>query len=141
MFACITLAINVAITGLIVGRLLYHRQFIQDALGREHGSRYMRIITMCIESAALVVGFNLVLIVLVLVKAQENAALILLQMMAQIYTISPFLILFRISHGRVHHNPTLEFRVQNAEDVINRDIPLQFAVANSPESTMISDAS
>uniref|UniRef100_A0A8H7XQJ7 Uncharacterized protein n=1 Tax=Psilocybe cubensis TaxID=181762 RepID=A0A8H7XQJ7_PSICU len=92
MFACITLAINVAITGLIVGRLLYHRQFIQDALGREHGSRYMRIITMCIESAALVVGFNLVLIVLVLVKAQENAALILLQMMAQIYVSKIFLI-------------------------------------------------
>jgi len=40
---------------MIVSRLVYHQRYVRNTLGVEHGSSYTNIITMCIESSALMV--------------------------------------------------------------------------------------
>ena len=50
--------VNIMLAALIVGRLVYHRRYVQNALGVEHGSPYTNVITMCVESSALMVIFG-----------------------------------------------------------------------------------
>jgi len=47
--------VNVILTALIVFRLVYHRRYVRNALGVQHGSLYANVITMCVESSALMV--------------------------------------------------------------------------------------
>ncbi|KDR83022.1 hypothetical protein GALMADRAFT_863900 [Galerina marginata CBS 339.88] len=122
LFSSITLIINVTITTFIVARLLYHWRYIHDVLGPGHGSRYMKIVAMSIESASLIVVFNLVFIALVLIKFESNASFILLQMMVQVYVISPFLIVFRVAYNKASGSPTTGFRTQNAEEIVKIEI-------------------
>ena len=46
---------NIIFAVLIASRLVYHRRYIQNTLGVEHGSPYANVITMCVESSALMV--------------------------------------------------------------------------------------
>ncbi|KIM47138.1 hypothetical protein M413DRAFT_63540, partial [Hebeloma cylindrosporum] len=54
-FILLSAFINIILAALIVFRLLYHRRNVRNALGAEHGSPYTNIITMCVESSALMV--------------------------------------------------------------------------------------
>ena len=47
--------VNIILAVLIISRLVYHRRYIQNTLGMEHGTPYTNVITMCIESSALMV--------------------------------------------------------------------------------------
>ena len=55
VFISLSTLINIILAVLIVSRLVYHRRYIRNALGEQHGSPYTNIITMCIESSALMV--------------------------------------------------------------------------------------
>ena len=47
--------VNFILAVLIASRLVYHRRYIRNTLGVEHGSPYTNIITMCVDSSALMV--------------------------------------------------------------------------------------
>ncbi|KDR83019.1 hypothetical protein GALMADRAFT_134531 [Galerina marginata CBS 339.88] len=137
LFSAITLVINVGITSLIVGRLLYHRHYLLEAFGPGHGSAYLRVTAMCVESATLVVAFNVVLIVLLFAQKQNNSSLILLQMMVQVYVISPFLIIFKVAHDRVYRPRTSHSQSRIAQEIVNRDLKtLEFTSEPSTPSSM-----
>ena len=55
VFISLSALINIILAALIVCRLVYHRRCARNSLGVEHGSSYTNIITMCIESSALMV--------------------------------------------------------------------------------------
>lgn len=57
-FAVISLFVNLLITALVVLRLLFFRKRLRATLGSCHGSAYTTVISMCIESAALVIVFS-----------------------------------------------------------------------------------
>ena len=58
VFISLSAFVNIILTVLIVSRLVYHRRYIQNTLGVQHGSPYTNVITMCVESSALVVISN-----------------------------------------------------------------------------------
>ena len=55
VFILLSAFVNIILAMLIVFRLVYHRRYVQNALGAEHGSPYTNIMTMCVESSALMV--------------------------------------------------------------------------------------
>jgi len=55
VFISLSALVNIILGALIVFRLGYHRRYIRNALGAEHGSPYTNSITMCVESSALMV--------------------------------------------------------------------------------------
>ena len=54
-FISLSALVNIILAALIVSRLVYHRRCVRNSLGREHGSPYTNVITMCVESSALMV--------------------------------------------------------------------------------------
>jgi hypothetical protein len=55
VFISLSAIVNIILAALIVFRLVYHRRYVRNTLGAEHGSPYTNIMTMCIESSALMV--------------------------------------------------------------------------------------
>ena len=54
-FISLSALLNIILAALIVFRLVYHQRYVRDALGLEHKFPYTNIITMCVESSALMV--------------------------------------------------------------------------------------
>lgn len=63
-FASTTLSVNWIITTLVVTRLLVFRANVKRTMGNDHGRPYIGIISMCIESAALVIIFATIFLTL-----------------------------------------------------------------------------
>ena len=55
VFLSLSTLVNIILAVLIVSRLVYHRRYIRNTLGVQHGSPYTNVITMCVESSALMV--------------------------------------------------------------------------------------
>ena len=55
VFLSLSTLVNIILAVLIVSRLVYYRRCLQNTLGVEHGSLYTNVITMCVESSALMV--------------------------------------------------------------------------------------
>jgi hypothetical protein len=53
VFISLSALVNIILAVLIVSRLVYYRRYVRDSLGVQHGSPYTNIITMCVESSAL----------------------------------------------------------------------------------------
>ena len=53
VFISLSALVNITLAALIVFQLVYHRRYVRNALGVEHGSPYTNVITMCVESSAL----------------------------------------------------------------------------------------
>jgi hypothetical protein len=50
--------VNIILAALIILRLIQHQRHIRKVLGAQHGSPYSKVITMCVESSALIVIFS-----------------------------------------------------------------------------------
>ena len=50
-----TTLVNITLALLIILRLVHHQRHIRKVLGAQHGSPYSKIITMCVESSALII--------------------------------------------------------------------------------------
>jgi len=74
--------VNIILALLIILRLVHYQRHIRKVLGEVHGSPYAKVITMCIESSALIVIFSGVYTVLVFVQA--NGSLIPFQLVPHI---------------------------------------------------------
>ncbi|KAF9560875.1 hypothetical protein CPC08DRAFT_707746 [Agrocybe pediades] len=123
-FSCITLIINVLRTALIVGRLISHHKFLKMT---GDDSPYVRIMAICIKSALVMVIFNIVFVVFSFL--QSSWSLVLLQMLVQVYVITPLMILFRIAYDRN--------RAYRAESGINTSVKF----SNSKTSTAFTPSS
>jgi len=55
VFISLSTVVNIILAALIIFRLVYHRKYVKHALGAEHASLYTNVITMCVESSALMV--------------------------------------------------------------------------------------
>ncbi|PPQ91539.1 hypothetical protein CVT25_008807 [Psilocybe cyanescens] len=56
---CISAFANILLAILISFRLTQHQRYLRKTLGKSHGTVYKRVITMCVESSALIVMFCL----------------------------------------------------------------------------------
>ncbi|KDR67223.1 hypothetical protein GALMADRAFT_1126097 [Galerina marginata CBS 339.88] len=88
---------NILLSILIVSRLLYHQKYLRRVLGVGHGSLYTRIITMCVESCALIVFFMAVYIIMF--GTGCNAQFAPLFLLPHICAISALMIVRRVAHG------------------------------------------
>ena len=57
-FHLLSTLVNTILAALIISWLVSHRRYIRNTLGVEHGSPYTNMITMCIESSALMLIFG-----------------------------------------------------------------------------------
>ncbi|KDR68148.1 hypothetical protein GALMADRAFT_146631 [Galerina marginata CBS 339.88] len=101
--------VNSILAGLIVGRLLYHQHYLRKVLGVGYGSPYTRIMMICVESSALIIASGAVAAFGNLLYPHwiyEDAApgtyvsYTALLLLPHICAISPFLIVYRVAHGR-----------------------------------------
>ncbi|KAF8155405.1 hypothetical protein B0H34DRAFT_808533 [Crassisporium funariophilum] len=112
VFFAISLFCNLVITSLIVLRLVHHSRYISLALGRRTSSLYTRVITMCLESATLLVVVNATFMGLFF-AASSNAtnlrpdrfvlsgiSLFPQELLIHVYVISAFMIISRVAQGK-----------------------------------------
>ena len=87
-FVSISALVNIILAALIVFRLIYHRRHVRKTLGVEHGSPYTNIMTMLVESSALMVisgGLYSILYLLPLTDATYVASNLVLRVLPHIY--------------------------------------------------------
>ncbi|KIM43524.1 hypothetical protein M413DRAFT_382915 [Hebeloma cylindrosporum] len=92
--------VNIILAALIILRLIRHQRHIRKVLGAQHGSPYSKVITMCVESSALIVIFSGVYSVIALVEGDGPSGLIPFLLLPHICVISPLLIVYRVAKGR-----------------------------------------
>jgi len=124
--SCTSLFVNLVITSLIVARIMYFIKTIRATLNRNHWSKYRDIVSMLMESAALITLFALAYVILTLalpIKGREFpmeslSALVPMTSMTHIYVgfpssaskghflkfwmqqvIAPCLIIYRVGQG------------------------------------------
>jgi hypothetical protein len=93
-FILLSLLVNIILATLIVSRLIYRRRHFRDILGAEHGSPYINIMTMCVESSALVVIFNATYTALTFAQRRQDAY----------WALIPFQLLPHICVGGLEHH-------------------------------------
>ncbi|KAF8880530.1 hypothetical protein BD779DRAFT_1675876 [Infundibulicybe gibba] len=97
-YGAITLALNVVTTLSIVGRLLVYRRRIVKVLGKSQTLNYSSVVSMLIESAALVVVFYILFLIPSLLSYPISS--IVYPSIVQVQIIAPFLIIFRVAQGK-----------------------------------------
>ncbi|KAF9533626.1 hypothetical protein CPB83DRAFT_845591 [Crepidotus variabilis] len=105
IFIAVTAVVNIALAVLITGRILGHRAKLREDFGPESTSPapYKKVIEICVESAAIMVVFNIVY--LAMDFEEFLGTVILINILVHVYTISPFLIIYRVSHGNMKSVP------------------------------------
>ena len=73
VFISLSLLVNIILTALIVSRLIYRQRDFRNAFGEGHGYSRINIMTMCVESSALVVIFGGTYTALTLAQRQPDA--------------------------------------------------------------------
>ena len=68
--------VNIILALLIILRLLHHQRHIRKVLGAEHGSPNSKVITMCVESSALIVIVGGVYVILDSGPGRANGSMI-----------------------------------------------------------------
>ena len=72
----LSILVNIILALLIILRLVHHQRHIRKVLGAEHGSPYSKVITMCVESSALIIIFGGVYTALGSVPGMANGSVI-----------------------------------------------------------------
>ncbi|PPQ72830.1 hypothetical protein CVT26_003339 [Gymnopilus dilepis] len=128
-----TTFVNLTLTSLIFFRLLYYQRFISKTLGAAHASTYTRVITMCIESCALIVVISTTNIVMIITN--NVGYLIPFMLLPHICVISPLLIVYRVAVGRSANTrrPPADLTLGHHSD--ERVGPFSSIRFNQPEST------
>ncbi|EJD46133.1 hypothetical protein AURDEDRAFT_164792 [Auricularia subglabra TFB-10046 SS5] len=97
-FRADSVALNLTMTLMIAGRLIYIRNKLGASLGGQHTSPYLSMAAMLIESSALysVAG----IITIVAFATGSNVAVFMVPLLGEVMCIAPMLILFRVGFGR-----------------------------------------
>ncbi|KDR67218.1 hypothetical protein GALMADRAFT_1125943 [Galerina marginata CBS 339.88] len=94
----ISIVSNLILSSLIVLRLLYHQKYLRRTVGVGHGSAYTKIITMCVESCALIIFFMATYIIMFATGCK--AQYVPLFLLPHICAISTLMIVHRVAQGR-----------------------------------------
>ncbi|RDX57160.1 hypothetical protein OH76DRAFT_19488 [Lentinus brumalis] len=94
----ISIALNILLTLLLVGRLFYMSERAKRAIGREHAATYSSIASMLIESAVPYAVTGLIFIITY--ARNSNVQNLVLPVLSQIMCISPEVIILRVAMGR-----------------------------------------
>ncbi|KAJ7624844.1 hypothetical protein FB45DRAFT_751572 [Roridomyces roridus] len=121
------------LTGLIAGRMLYHRRTMIKTLGPSYAEAYTGVSAIVVESA---VPFTVISIVLLGLFGDKNTAQnLFVPLMVQVESIAPELIILRVIMGRAWSQGTLSGEVKPA--------PTEFHFATShkrdPEADTLDD--
>jgi len=135
-FICLTLALNVLGTFFIAARLILYRYRLVGLLGTGHGSHYIQIVAILIESASLYSAF----IILLLVPYVLNNPLleVFVQVLPQAQVVSSLLIILRVVEGRGWTEKTGEQMMTNAQSgsvALDQLSPIRFNSSNGDGST------
>ena len=84
-FTSLSALINIILAALIIFRLVYYRKHVRDALGVQHGSPCTNVITMCVESSALMVIVGGLYTILCFVPLSPDGAAIMFDIITHIY--------------------------------------------------------
>ncbi|KAF8985123.1 hypothetical protein BDQ17DRAFT_1260342, partial [Cyathus striatus] len=85
----VSLSLHVLITAIVVGRLSYFRRISIAALGSEEGKRLISIISMLLESAALIVIVDITYLILFILRSL--VLIIPMQCFVYVQVIGPIL--------------------------------------------------
>ncbi|TFK38932.1 hypothetical protein BDQ12DRAFT_712478 [Crucibulum laeve] len=124
-FGYVTISLNIIVTCMVAVRILLHRHSVIRAFGFKHGTHYVGILTMMIESAILVVIFDIFFIVPF--SLQNPIANIPQQCMVHIQAIASFLIIFRVAQGKAFNRES----AIRTQDIADRLAELTFARSNN----------
>ncbi|PPQ82746.1 hypothetical protein CVT25_009300, partial [Psilocybe cyanescens] len=91
---CISAFANILLATLISVRLIQHQRHLRKTLGKSHGSLYTRVITMCVESSALIVMFCLPSVAAALVVNYPSLSQATMGVLAYVYVCA---LCYRIS--------------------------------------------
>jgi len=124
-----TMLLNIGITGAIVVKILQYRRFIRQALGEGHGAEYIGIISILIESASIIVVYDLFFLIPAVIG--HPLANIGRQIGTMVQLIPPLMIIERVARGTAISGPV----VQSLDNRISTQLSrLRFAVTQSGES-------
>jgi len=111
---------NVIITGMILFRLRSQQRYITPILGKGHGFLYNHIMAMLLESAALIVGVDLLIVGLSALDFQQDSiSSIFVYASPNIYVLAVLLVFYRVSVGKSWSSDVVgsELRFQNSARV------------------------
>ncbi|KAJ3886064.1 hypothetical protein GG344DRAFT_82074 [Lentinula edodes] len=136
----ISLALNLMLTIMIVGRLVVYRYRLKTNFGLSVSQRdYTSVMAMLVESAGLYAAFSLFFIVpFALGSSVENIAF---QALSQVQVIAPFLIIVRVSQGKAWSTSTA-LEITSASEglgTLKDKVPMaqiQFACASGDDTSM-----
>ncbi|KAI1796912.1 hypothetical protein LXA43DRAFT_1089441 [Ganoderma leucocontextum] len=94
----ISIGLNILLTLLLVGRLLYMGYHARQTIGKDHSQMYISIATMLVESAAPYAITGLMFIITY--ARNSNVQNLILPVLGQIMCISPEVIILRVAVGR-----------------------------------------
>jgi hypothetical protein len=143
-----TTFVNLVLSLLIFSRLIYYQRYISKTLGSAHGSPYLKVITMCVESCALIVVFSTTNIVMIMTN--DTSYLIPFLLFPHICVswfsssrvteselidrkvISPLLIVYRVAIGRSANGNSTSGTNPRAEEHPAHNTSIRF---NQPVTT------
>ncbi|KAF8975866.1 hypothetical protein BDQ17DRAFT_1385217 [Cyathus striatus] len=94
---------HMLLTTFIVGRLLLVRYRIRKVLGTRHGSEYINVTTMLVESQALLGAGQVAL----LATVQTQYGNIMYQVVGQLQVLSPIILIYRVMQGKTCDSKTI----------------------------------
>jgi len=97
-YISLTISLNIIVTALICGRLLYLRRQVGNVLGQSYAKMYTSLVAILIESAALFTALGIVYVIVYARKSQSSIALV--QVWGDFCAISPQLIILRVAMGQ-----------------------------------------
>jgi len=101
----ISTSLNIIVTLLIVGRLMFIRQRTRAVLSTNHSRTYTSIAAMLVESAAL---YSITALLFIITYARNsNLQNLLLPVLGQVQAISPLLIMWRVARGQAISRETI----------------------------------
>nr|GAT45337.1 predicted protein [Mycena chlorophos] len=101
----LSIALNILLTLLIAGRILFIRHWIKHSFGVNHSEHYFSAVAMLVESVSLYAAFGLVFII-TYARASPVQNLIF-SPLGQVQGIAPLLILSRVAQGQAWSQNTL----------------------------------
>ncbi|KAH7910908.1 hypothetical protein BJ138DRAFT_48492 [Hygrophoropsis aurantiaca] len=133
-YLSVSLAINVIISILTAGRLLYHRRRILHVLGPGHGALYTSFAAMIVESAAVYSVVSLLYLIPYAVNSPLANAF--MQILGEAQIIAPLLIIYRVAEGKAwSRNHTTQVIATSVESSLRMRRLTQAVPASSPHTT------
>ncbi|KAF8995717.1 hypothetical protein BDQ17DRAFT_1365357, partial [Cyathus striatus] len=95
---------NMLLTTFIVGRLLLARYRIQKVLGTRHGSEYINVTTMLVESQVLLGAGQVALLATIPISKYST---VMYQVVGQLQVLSPIILIYRVMQGKTCDSKTI----------------------------------